>query len=918
MVGCPATTFFFLGETNFSKSHYLASQNKPDMQFLQFTRPETCNAIWVKIRRLPLVVLLGFLALTPAAAQVFDNFSDGDLTANPTWQGDVASFKVNTALELQLNAPDAGNATLFVPATVTDSAVWELYFRLDFDPSNSNRLRIYLQSDSETLLTGSGYYLLAGADGSADALQLYRQDAGASTLLASASPGSVAVSPKVRLRMTRELGGLWKLSADFSGGQNLAPVFEVTDATYGAGSQFFGFYCLYTATRKDKFFFDDINVGQLTPDTQAPNLLSATPISATEVDVFFSENLDETTATDPANYSLDNGIGQPAAAFLDGVNKTLVHLSLASPLQSLTTYALTASGVADLNGNIAQAQTTNFTYIELAQAVEYDVLINEIMADPTPPVALPSVEFIELYNRSNKVIDLKGFGFSSGSTPQLFPTYQLLPGSYVIVCDDSNLSALAPFGNVVVLTSFPALTNEADELTLTDPTGNIIHQVNYQLFWYGDTQKQNGGWTLEQISPLAPCRGSSNWRASISLLGGTPGQPNSVLDPTPDVMAPTLLSVFASAAAPSEVQLFFDERLDPVSALDPANYGISGGLNVASVSFLPPYNFAVALYLDGALQTSTTYEVTAQNVADCAGNANAGLGVLTFALPDPIEAKDLIINEILFNPSTGGFDFVEVYNRSNKVLNLGDLVIGNLQVGIDTTTSEVTGDRLIFPGEYAVFTENTADVLTRYTVQNPNALIFNDIPSFSDDAGNVTIFRGGITEAQIIDAFSYSKAMHHPLLDDENGVSLERLRPDGTTQDAANWHSAAEAAGWATPTYRNSQYFENQAVENGFFEIPEPTFSPDGDGYKDFLAINYSVDKPGYLVKVKIFDSEGRFVKSLANNELLGSEGFLRWNGDTDDGTKARIGIYVIALELFNPDGTKRNFKKICVVAGKL
>lgn len=885
------------------------------MQFLQRTSPEASTATRVKIRWFLLTVLFGCLALSPAAAQVFDNFSDGDLTANPTWQGDAANFKVNTALELQLNAPDAGNSTLFVPTAITDSAVWELYFRLDFDPSNSNRLRIYLQSDSEALLTGSGYYLLAGADGSADALQLYRQDAGASTLLASATAGSVAVSPKVRLRMTRELGGLWKLSADFSGGQNLAPVFEVTDASYGAGNQFFGFYCLYTATRKDKFFFDDINVGQLTPDTQAPSLLSATPISATEVDVFFSENLDETTATDPANYALDNGIGQPAAAFLDGVDKTLVHLSLASPLLSLTTYTLTTSGLADLNGNIAQAQTTNFTYIELAQAVEYDILINEIMADPTPPVALPSVEFIELYNRSNKVIDLKGFGFSSGSTPQLFPTYQLLPGGYVIVCDDSNLSALAPFGNVVVLTTFPALSNDADELTLTNAAGNVLHRVSYTLSTYRDTQKKDGGWTLELVNPLSPCQGESNWRASNNLLGGTPGQPNSVLAPSQDLTPPALLSVFAT---PLSVQLFFDEKLDPITAQNPSNYNIDGGANIATATLLSPNNDAVTLQLASPLQTSKVYEVTVTGVADCNGNPIVDPNQASFALPDTIQPKDLIINEILFNPSTGGFDFVEIYNRSNKVLNLGDLVIGNLREGIDTTTSDVTGDRLIFPGEYAVFTENTTDILTRYTVQNPNTLILNDIPSFNDDAGNVTIFRGGITEAQIIDAFSYSKAMHHPLLDDENGVSLERLRPDGTTQDAANWHSAAEAAGWATPTYRNSQYFESQAVGNDFFEIPEPTFSPDGDGYKDFLAINYSVDKPGYLVKVKIFDSEGRFVKSLANNELLGNEGFLRWDGDTDDGTKARIGIYVIALELFNPDGTKRNFKKTCVVAGML
>jgi hypothetical protein len=855
-----------------------------------------------------------FMALT-AQAQFSDNFSDDDFTANPAWQGDVTEFQVNAAQELQLNGPDAGTSLLYLPTAIADSAVWELYFRLEFDPSNGNRLRIYLQSDSPNLLTGSGYYLLIGVDGANDAIQFIRQDVGAPTVLASSAVGTVASSPSVRLRMTREAGGLWQLSADYAGSQNLSPQFETTDATYGAGDLYFGFFCLYTATRKDKFFFDDINVQPLLPDTAPPMLLSATPVSASEVDVQFNENLDEATATDPDNYSLDQGIGQPAAAFLDGVDKTLVHLSLGSTLQNLTDYVLTVNSIADLEGNLAASQNASFSYLEVAEAVEYDVLINEIMADPTPTVALPSVEYIELYNRSGKVLDLAGFRFSSGSIPQIFPSYQMLPGSYLIVCDDSKLDSLAAFGNVVGLGSFPLLTNDGDDLTLTDANGNTIHEVNYSLNWYGDAQKEEGGWSLELISPLAPCRGSANWRASVSLLGGTPGQPNSVLDPQPDLMAPVPSSVFASGLAPYEVQVFFDERLDPVSATDPANYAISGGLSVVSVSFLQPYTFAVALQLSGPLQPSVSYEVTIQNVADCSGNALAGTGTLSFALPAQIEPNDLVINEILFNPQTGGLDFVEAYNRSNKVFNLRGVVIANLQ---DTSTASVGIDRLIFPGEYAVFTESPSDIQSRYTVQTPTALIANDLPSFNDDEGNVTLYQAGPTGAVIIDAFDYSEDLHHPLLDEVDGVSLERLHPDGTTQDPANWHSATKSAGWATPTYRNSQFFENQAAGNDYFEIPESTLSPDGDGFQDFLVINYKTDKPGYAAKVRVFDTEGRFVKSIANNELLATEGFLRWDGDTDDGRKARMGIYVLAMELFTPDGTVKEMKKTCVVAGRL
>ncbi len=852
-------------------------------------------------------------------AQIQDNFSDGNLTENPSWQGDVNKFLVNASLQLQLNAPDAGNSILYLPTEISDSAVWEIYFRLDFDPSNSNRLRIYLQSDSENLLAGSGYYLLAGEDGSADAIKFYRQDAGTAVLLATAAPGAIALSPKVRLRMIRLVGGVWKLATDYTGGGNFSQEFEVVDAIYGGGSHFFGLHCVYTATRKDKFFFDDVLVEPLLPDTQPPVLLSVTPVSPTEVDVFFNETLDEMTASEPSNFTINNGIGEPAAAFLDVFDKTLVHLSLANTLVNLTDYELTVNGLADLSGNIGGPQQANFSYIEIAKAEAFDILINEIMADPTPQVGLPDLEFIELYNRSNKVIDLTGFGFSSGGTPQVFPSYQMLPGSYLLVCADSKKNLLTPYGDVVGLASFPALVNSGDDLTLSGPDGAVIHYVNYALSWYGNAQKAEGGWTLELINPLAPCEAESNWRASTNLSGGTPGQPNSVLNVQPDDKSPDLVRVFAAPDTPDEVQLFFSERMDAVSAADPANYQISPAVPVATATLLQPLGNAVLLKLAAPLQKSVEYEVLVlKNATDCTGNSVGAADRLKLALPDLMEPQDLVINEILFNPETGGVDFVEVYNRSEKIFNLGDLLIGNLREGKDTVIRQVQAARLIFPGGYAVFTPNPDDLLARYTVENKDALIANELPAFNNDAGNVTIFTVEPAGAVIIDAFNYEEDFHHPLLDVVKGVSLERLDPARPTQDRANWHSAASLAGFATPTYRNSQLLESQAAVDDFFEISESTFSPDGDGFKDFLIINYRLDKPGYAAKVKIFDSEGRPVKLLANNEQLLTEGFLRWDGDIDGGGKGRIGIYVVWIEIFHPDGTIRTFKKTCVLAGRL
>lgn len=872
------------------------------------------------VEKIPSIVFLLVLLTQTFHAQVTDDFSDGDFISNPTWQGDTANFNVNTALELQLDAPAAGTSALFLPAGLPDSAVWEIYFRLEFDPSSSNRLRIYLFSTTATLLTGNGYFLQIGEDGSADAIKLFRQDAGSAKLLASATSSSVATSPNVRLKIIRENGEVWKLAVDYSGGFNFLPEFETTDATYGSNiNGFFGLHCIYTATRRDKFFFDDIALPAVIPDTSPPVLLSALAVSAIEVDVLFDEPLDEISATETSNYSINNGIGEPNAVFHDDDDKRLVHLSLATPLINLTDYSLTASGIGDLSSNVSSVQTTEFFYLITEAASKYDILINEIMADPTPPVTLPQVEFIELFNRSDKVIDLAGFTFSSGGTPQVFPSYKMLPGSYVIVCDDSKADSMAAYGEVVVLASFPALTNDADDLTLTDAAGQVIHYVKYTTAWYKDTQKAQGGWTLELVNPLSPCEGESNWRASANLSGGTPGKPNSVLSATPDETGPQLVKVFASPGKPDEITLYFNKSMSRNNAENSAAYQMVPNIEISMATLLAPSDDVVFLKLETPMQKSILYQVKVLNtVTDCIGNSIGEAGELPLALPELPGSQEIVINEILFNPATGGSDFVEIYNRSNKIFNLGNLLIGNILEGIDTVLVKVTGDRLIFPGDFVVFTENPSDILGRYTVKNENSLISNSLPSFNDKDGNVTILRADTPDVVIIDAFTYDENMHHPLLSDVNGVSLERLNPDRPTQNRNNWHSAAATAGYATPTYRNSQFFENEPIADDFFQIPDATFSPDGDGYKDFLAIFYKTDKPGYTATVKVFDAEGKPIKSLTDNELLATEGFLRWEGDTDEGTKARIGIYVVWIQLINPDGSKKEYKKAAVLASRL
>ena len=82
-----------------------------------------------------------------------------------------------------------------------------------------------------------------------------------------------------------------------------------------------------------------------------------------------------------------------------------------------------------------------------------------------------------------------------------------------------------------------------------------------------------------------------------------------------------------------------------------------------------------------------------------------------------------------------------------------------------------------------------------------------------------------------------------------------------------------------------------------------------------FTRIRYAFDHSGYIATVRIFDSQGRIVKNLANNILLASNGYYRWDGDRDDGAKANVGYYMVSFEVFDEHGKVKYFRTPVAVA---
>lgn len=385
---------------------------------------------------------------------------------------------------------------------------------------------------------------------------------------------------------------------------------------------------------------------------------------------------------------------------------------------------------------------------------------------------------------------------------------------------------------------------------------------------------------------------------------------------TADTVKPTVVNV--NMVSPTLVDVTFSEPVDVGTAQNTANYTVDHSVGSPFIAVAGSNN-TINLAFNAPLLTGNVYTLMITGVKDVAGNA---IDTFSFqlALPDIAAPNDVIINEILFNPSTGGYDFVELYNRSNKTIDLKTLSITEQDYHFPATVLEQANPLtqqtvLLLPQSFVVLTENTANIQQNYLVQNAGTLLsVSSLPNF-DDNQSICVLK--TTGGTVIDSLAYDHSWHFALLDDEDGVSLERISYEQATQDKNNWHSAASAVGFATPGYRNSQYGETGISEDQITIDPE-VFTPDNDGDKDFTNIVYQFTDAGYTLNARVYDINGREVRSLARNELLGSEGKLMWDGIDDNHQKARAGIYLIHLEIFNLQGKVKRFKKQVVLGAKL
>ncbi len=832
------------------------------------------------------ITLICGLVINFTWTQLQDDFSS-NATFPSSWGGQTADFQIQNE-SLQLNAASAGNSTIYLAPSFFYYSETEIRLKIDlsFSPSGNNRLNLFIFSDSVNVLNAqNAFYVQFGESGSNDAVSLRGIFDGQDLELIRGLDGRISSSFELDLKLIWSdsliQAELWNSSSN-----SYETEWTYIDTNYREPN-ILSLNCNYTSSNSNNFAFDDLYLGPIEYDTIPPAISGIETMDSTTIRVYFDEPIDTTNFNlswidlnnpnqqEPIHYFYENGA---------------LDLTFPQSFSNATWSTIQFDTIKDLEGNSIDLDTT-FHLIYGETATYQDIEITEIMSDPSPPQFLPECEYVEIYNASSKIINLKGLHFAdAGDTNLIDSNVFLFPETYFLLVDPAYLDSFSIQNKLGI--DLPSLNNSADWIALLSMDSSLIDSVNYASSWHEST-KDDGGFSLEKAELGFSC-GSSNWLSSQDSSGGTPGLPNSIYQSDWNT---SFQLVDWEVPHGNQIQLFFNKNIED------ALQGAQMSCNFYLVSYSASNN-ELNLNIGQEAFAGDLVEVELMNLIDCFGNQLDTN--IQFEVPFSAGISELLINEILFDPESGGSDFVELYNSTEKTIDLSGLILANRENDtIANRKSLVFHKFLLQPEEYCVISKDSNWLKNVFETDIGRKFIqISSLPSFPNDFGSVLLVND---QDDIIDEVNYTQNMHYPLLEDFENKSLERITFSAPSLDANNWNTASGNTNFGTPGYQNSQFIDS--TYSGSLSLSSDHFSPNNDGLNDNLSIGLEVYMSS-IVHLKVFNMLGQEIIKLIDAEYLSGNYSTVWDGKDSNGNLCNSGIYIFHLLLISDGGRKSSKRK--------
>lgn len=552
---------------------------------------------------------------------------------------------------------------------------------------------------------------------------------------------------------------------------------------------------------------------------------------------------------------------------------------------------------------------------------EFDLQIAEIIFSPRFPIAGDDVSVSAKVKNTGlntaSVFEIKFFVDTDSNNVvdqllSLVSSSNLAAGDSIIISASSQIQNLQRRTLAAASVSFTedvdTLNNYSEKFIEPGFASEII-KINEVMYNPNDSFPE---W-IELVNTSSDSVNMKNWSVSDVLTTPTKAlitaedifiQPNeyfiisrdsSFQGIYPNVQSKVFYANFGTLGNTSDGVVLYDFRNGIIDSLFyRSSWGNKKGVSLERINLSKPTNDSTNWTLSLSLNGSTPGEVNS-----------------IFNMPS-FQRNTVVINEIMFDPDVDNSEYIEFYNQSSDSINIGGWTISDEN---GNTYKLYSSSFYLPPKSYFLLIADSI-MLNKYNLYNYD---YKNVVGTSSlglvNTGELILLKD--VQGNVIDSVYYSDKWHNKNIISTKNKSLERINPELGSNDQFNWSTCVNEVG-GTPGNENSIFTENKFLQSGVSVSPNP-FSPDNDGFEDYTIINYNLSQAVSQIKLKIFDSRGRLVRTIYSNHPGSSKGSVIFDGLDDEGNPLRIGIYIILLESLNENsGVVETIKSTVVVARKL
>src|SRR3972149_5418510 len=404
--------------------------------------------------------------------------------------------------------------------------------------------------------------------------------------------------------------------------------------------------------------------------------------------------------------------------------------------------------------------------------------------------------------------------------------------SFIVLSRDSSILNFYQVPVEIIVFNLPALNNTGDAIIIRDSLSVLIDSLGYFPEWGGNS----GGRSLERISANENSNIQSNWGTSVNIKKATPGIINSLTPKDFDLkifsfspendfgIIEEKINFTIQVSNPGLnnsgnffVKIFRDINTDSVAQQNEQMGEIPGSSILSGDSIR--VHFQTADFIKG----NNYFIVYIETGTDQDTTNNFAFAKLIGVTINEVR-NDLVINEFMYAPGSPEPEWIEIFNRSNKIID-----INNYQVADNSDTiTVISGPMILNPGDYFIIAADSS-INNFYNI--PAAIIYKNFPTLNNTGDKIVLLD---SLNRTIDSLQFFSSWGG-----SNGKSLERINSEISSVDSANW-STSKSKYKATPGYINS------VTEKDFdLELSDIVYSPSLPVFGDDVSILVKVKNTG-------------------------------------------------------------------------